>query len=70
MLIAQPPEGLHVALVWDGLPVDFNSSVSYRCLTEDTFFEWDNLMEEYNVTCLTGGKWDAPKEWPQCLPCK
>ena len=57
-------------LEWDGLPVDFNSSVSYRCETEELFFEWDNLMEEYNVSCLVGGTWDTPKEWPTCLPCK
>ena len=27
-------------------------------------------MEEFNVTCLSDGSWDVPKEWPQCLPCK
>ena len=31
---------------------------------------WDNLMEEFNVTCLSDGSWDVPKEWPQCLPCE
>ena len=27
-------------------------------------------MEEFNVTCLSDGSWDVPKEWPQCLPCE
>ena len=27
-------------------------------------------MEEFNVTCLSDGSFDIPKEWPQCLPCK
>ena len=35
----QPPEGNQIALVWDGSPTDFNSSVSYRCESEDTYFE-------------------------------
>ena len=35
----QPPEGNQIVLVWDGSPTDFNSSVSYRCESEDTYFE-------------------------------
>ena len=35
----QPPEGNQIVLVWDGSPTDFNSSVSYRCESDDTYFE-------------------------------
>lgn len=44
--------------------------MSYKCATEDTYFEWDMDMEEYNVTCLEGGGFDVPDIWPVCLTCK
>jgi hypothetical protein len=50
--------------------VQFNASVSYVCETADTYFEFDNLVEEYNVTCLAGGSWAVPRKWPVCLPCE
>ena len=39
MIYLQPPEGNQIVLVWDGSPTDFNSSISYRCESEDTYFE-------------------------------
>ena len=39
MIYFQPPEGNQIVLVWDGSPTDFNSSVSYRCESDDTYFE-------------------------------
>ena len=66
----QPSEDLQIALQWDGEPVEFNSSVSYACAEEETYFEWNRTMEEYNITCQPGGTWDIPKIWPQCLACE
>ena len=67
---SQPPKDLNIALQWDSEPVEFNSSVSYTCASEDTYFEWNRTMEEYNVTCQPGGTWEEPKIWPRCLACK
>ena len=65
-----PPEGLGVRLDWDGEPVEFNANVSYVCESDDLFFEWDRDLPEFNISCLEGGSWDEPKEWPICLACK
>ena len=65
-----PPEENQLMLDWDGLPVDFNGTVSYKCQSEDTYFLWDNTVEEFNVTCLNGGLWEEPEEWPECVACK
>ena len=65
----QPPEGTDLQLNWDGDQVEFGGNVSYVC-DSGKFFEWDRDMPEYNVTCLEGGTWDEPKEWPICLQCK
>ena len=65
-----PPEGLGVKLDWDGDPVEFNANVSYVCESDDLFFEWDRDLPEFNISCLEGGIWDEPKEWPICLECK
>ena len=65
-----PPEGLGVRLDWDGEPVEFNANVSYVCESDDLFFEWDRDLPEFNISCLEGGSWDEPKEWPSCLACK
>ena len=65
-----PPEEHLLELDWDGLPVEFNSTVSYVCQSDDTYFLWDNTQLEFNVTCLNGGSWDDPDEWPICVECK
>ena len=65
-----PPEEHLLRLDWDGLPVDFNDTVSYVCESDETYFLWDNTQLEFNVTCLNGGFWDDPKEWPMCVECK
>ena len=41
-----------------------------NCWLNLVLTRWDNLMEEFNMTCLSDGSFDIPKEWPQCLPCK
>ena len=53
-----------------GDPVNFTDTVSYVCAGADLYYEEDRDMLEYNVTCLTGGGWDEPKLWPQCVRCK
>ena len=57
-----PPEDNHLQLDWDGLPVDFNDTVSYRCATDDTYFLFNNTVDTFNVTCLRGGTWENPKK--------
>ena len=64
-----PPEGAAIRLEWDGSPVEFNTNVSYVCESDDLYFEWDRDMPDFNVSCLEGGVWDEPKEWPVCLEC-
>jgi hypothetical protein len=65
-----PPADSFLMLDWDGEPVAFNGSVSYRCQSDDTYFLSDNTVEEFNVTCLPGGVWEDPKEWPVCVDCE
>ena len=43
--------------------------MSYKCASEDTYFEWDMEMEEHNVTCTEGGNFYAPEVWPVCVIC-
>ena len=65
-----PPAAALIMSTWSGDPVDFYDNVSYVCAGENLFFEWDREMVEFNVSCLPGGAWDNPLEWPVCLPCK
>ena len=65
-----PPAAALIMSTWSGDPVDFYDNVSYVCAGENLFFEWDREMVEFNVSCLPGGAWDNPIEWPICLPCK
>ena len=65
-----PPEGAFLKSTWIGDPVEFYENVSYVCQEDDTYFEWDREMTEYNISCLPGGSWDEPEIWPICLPCK
>ena len=65
-----PPEEHLLELDWDWMPVEFNSTVSYVCQSDETYFLWDNTQLEFNVTCLNGGFWDDPSEWPICVECE
>ena len=65
-----PPPDTQLAVTWSGDPVEFHDNVSYVCDGEDLYFEWEREMEEFNVTCLPGGAWDNPIEWPICVHCK
>ena len=65
-----PPPGTRLVSTWSGDPVDFYGNVSYVCEEEELYFEWEREMEEFNVTCLPGGLWDGPTEWPVCVPSK
>ena len=65
-----PPAGTLLASTWNGDPVDFRSNVSYVCESDDLYFEMDREMTEYNITCMPGGNWDEPDEWPVCFGCK
>ena len=64
-----PPETL-LTDTWSGDPVEFYDNVSYVCPGDDLFFEWDRDLESYNISCLPGGSWDEPIDWPICVPCK
>ena len=56
--------------MWDGTPVDFHSTVGYRCINDSLFFEQNKDIVQWNMTCLPGGSWDIPDHWPRCLSCK
>jgi len=56
--------------MWDGTPVEFHSTVGYRCNKDDLFFEMDKALVQWNMTCLPDGSWDIPDVWPRCLYCK
>ena len=65
-----PPPEAQLVSTWSGDPVEFHANVSYVCASEDLYFEWDRDMPEYNISCLPGGSWDEPLEWPVCFNCK
>ena len=44
-----PPEEAFIKSTWDGDPVEFYNNVSYVCQEDDTYFEWDREMTEYNI---------------------
>ena len=63
----EPPEGYLLTTTWAGDPVEFYDNATYVCDGEDLFFKWDRDMAEFNVTCLPGGAWKSPDEWPRCV---
>ena len=65
----EPPTGTNLLLNWDGSPVNFTHTVSYTCSQDDLYFEWDRQMTEFHVTCLPGGSWEVPDQWPICIDC-
>ena len=65
-----PPLEAQVVSTWTGDPVEFHDNVSYVCASEDLYFEEDRDMQEYNISCMPGGSWDEPLEWPVCHNCK
>ena len=66
----EPPEGYLLTTTWAGDPVEFYDNATYVCDGEDLYFEWDRDMAEFNVTCLPGGAWKPPDEWPRCVACQ
>ena len=50
--------------------MDFGSNSTYVCAGDDLYFEWDRDLEDFNITCLEDGSWDAPDIWPICVNCK
>ena len=50
----QPPSYTNLQVDWDGVPVNFSSSIPYTCNSDDVtrYFELDRDMETYNITCL------------------
>ena len=64
------PEGHLLTTIWAGDPVEFYGNATYVCAGEDLYFEWERDMAEFNVTCLPGGAWELPDEWPRCVPCQ
>ena len=66
----EPPPEAQLMSTWSGDPIEFYANVSYACASEDLHFEWDKDMTEYNISCMPGGSWDKPLEWPVCYNCK
>ena len=64
------PEGYLLTTTWSGDPVEFYDNATYVCDGEELYFEWDRDMAEFNVTCLPGGAWELPDEWPRCVACQ
>ena len=66
----EAPEGYLLSTTWAGDPVEFYDNATYVCSGEELYFEWDRDMAEFNVTCLPGGAWELPDEWPRCVACQ
>ena len=64
------PEGYLLTTTWAGDPVEFYDNATYICDGEELYFEWDRDMAEFNVSCLPGGAWELPDEWPRCVACQ
>lgn len=64
-----PPKDSYLKLKWDGMPVNFSSSVKYYCDSDDKqrYLEHDRNALEYNLTCTNDGSWAVPEVWPRCL---
>ncbi len=59
---------------WDGLPIEFNVDVPYRC-ERGRKFDIEFEKSEHNVTCLPGNNWDEHLNltgdvYPQCVESK
>ena len=50
----EPPSETNLEVEWDGVPVNFTYNVSYSCSSDNlpTYFEEDEEMPQYNLTCL------------------
>ena len=56
---------------WNGVtPYEFYENATYTCNSSSTWFEHDREQLNFNVTCLPGGRWKTPQEWPKCVPSK
>ena len=50
----EPPSHANLITDWAGGATETGGNISYKCATDDIFFEWDKDMSEFNVTCLEG----------------
>ena len=64
----QPPTNTLLKSNWDGLPITFNSTTGYSCMSDDLFFEIDRDLTSWNLTCYSNGSVTEPPSWPNCLP--
>ena len=61
------PHGPHkLDLNHDGYPVDFGTSVTYRC-KPGYFFKHDRNQEEFQLECQDSGFFREPRPWPECI---
>ena len=49
------------------VPVEFHNMTSYGCNSDQVYFSHDREAEEWNLTCLADGSWEAPAVWPSCI---
>ena len=66
------PENKGLKYLWDGKPVEFGDSVTYKCARSNLFFEYDRELESFDIECLNDGSFDVPDddEWLNCVSSK
>ena len=61
------PHGPHkLDVSHDGYPVDFGTSVTYRC-KPGYYFKHDRNEEEFQLECQDSGFFREPRPWPECI---
>ena len=65
-----PPQENQMISIWNGIPVEFGNTTSYKCSEEHLYFEADRNLLEWEITCQDDGSWQLPSPWPRCLESK
>jgi hypothetical protein len=55
---------------WNGMPVEFKANSSYSCKSGGFYFEMDRDINAWNLSCVPGGTWAIPTNWPRCVQSK
>lgn len=62
-----PAEGSNLRYDWDGAPVDFGDSVTYRCASPGLWFSNDRDQESFSIRCREDGTFEEPDRWHTCI---